>query len=165
MKILDELSAYSGDLNYTELCNKLEEINNRENSRFHKEYQGVPLLSLEKEKEFLLPLPQEQIRNSYKIRTSTVKVNKSSMITYRTNQYSVPTKYIGKHLKIQVYDEQLHLYDHNELIAIHTISSSKINYLENHYIEILSKTLPFEADKLEQIAKENLEKIGERFQK
>jgi hypothetical protein len=165
MKILDELSAYSGDLNYTELCNKLEEINNRENSRFHKEYQGVPLLSLEKEKEFLLPLPQEQIRNSYKIRTSTVKVNKSSMITYRTNQYSVPTKYIGKHLKIQVYDEQLHLYDHNELVAIHTISSSKINYLENHYIEILSKTLPFEADKLEQIAKENLEKIGERFKK
>lgn len=61
--VMDELSAYNGDLDYEGLVKKLDEINNRENSRFHTEYQSVPVLSLEKEKEFLLPLPQDKIRN------------------------------------------------------------------------------------------------------
>ena len=163
MRILDELSAYNGDLDYEGLVKKLDEINNRENSRFHKEYQSVPVLCLEKEKEFLLPLPQDKIRNSYKIVTETVKVNQSSMISYKSNQYSVPSKYIGKQLKIQVYDEQIHLYDHECLVAIHNLSSRKMNYTETHYIDILSKTLPFERDKLVEIARENLQKIGERY--
>ena len=163
MRILDELSAYNGDLDYEGLVKKLDEINNRENSRFHAEYQSVPVLSLEKEKEFLLPLPQDKIRNSYKIVTETVKVNKSSMISYKSNQYSVPSKYIGKQLKIQVYDEQIHLYDHEYLVAIHNVSARKMNYNETHYIDFLSKTLPFERDKLVEIARENLQKIGERY--
>ena len=161
--VMDELSAYNGDLDYEGLVKKLDEINNRENSRFHTEYQSVPVLSLEKEKEFLLPLPQDKIRNSYKIVTETVKVNKSSMISYKSNQYSVPSKCIGKQLKIQVYDEQIHLYDHEYLVAIHNVSARKMNYNETHYIDFLSKTLPFERDKLVEIARENLQKIGERY--
>ena len=163
MRILDELAAYNGDLDYTELNKKVEEINNRENNRFHKEYQTVPTMALQKEKEFLLPLPQDKIRNSYKVQIQIVKVNKSSMITYKNNQYSVPPKYIGKQLKIQVYDEQLHLYDRQELVTIHQISAIKLNYNEEHYLELLSKILPFENDKLREIAKENLNKIGARY--
>lgn len=163
MRILDELAAYNGDLDFTELNQKVEDINNRENNRFHKEYQTIPTLALQKEKEFLLPLPQDKIRNSYKIQTLTVKVNKSSMITFKNNQYSVPFKYIGKQLKIQVYDEQLHLYDHETLVAIHKISNQKLNYTQDHYLELLSKALPFEDKKLQEIAKENLNRIGERY--
>lgn len=32
------------------------------------------------------------------------------MISYKSNQYSVPPEYIGKKLKLQVYDDQLHVY-------------------------------------------------------
>ena len=47
MRILDELSAYNGDLDYEGLVKKLDEINNRENSRFHTEYQSVPVLHVQ----------------------------------------------------------------------------------------------------------------------
>ena len=52
-----------------------------------------------KKKDSLLPLPHEKIRNRYKITTLQVKVNKQAMISYKSNQYSVPIEYIGKKLK------------------------------------------------------------------
>ena len=164
MRILDELKAYSGDLSYSELNRKLREINDRENTRLHKEYSMIPLLGLAKEKDSLLPLPTESIRNQYRIKTVNVKVNSSSMITYKGNQYSVPPEYIHKELKLQYYDNRLHIYFNTELVAIHDESSKKLNYLENHYIEIMKKTLPFKEDEIAKIAKENLKKIGERYQ-
>jgi len=163
MRILDELRAYSGDLDYEQLNMKLKEINDRENSRLHRSYNGIPVLYLKKEKDFLNPLPHESIRSQYSIVTHTVKVNKSSMISYKSNQYSVPPEYIDKILQLQVYDNQLHLYYNTNLVAVHNISSRKLNYIETHYIEILSRTLPFEDEKISEMAKENLRKIGERY--
>ena len=163
MKILDELKAYSGELSYDELVSKLQEINDRENTRFHKSYSMIPILGLNKEKDFLLPLPTESIRNHYQIKTVNVKVNHSSMITYKGNQYSVPPEYIGKQLKLQYHDNRLHLYCNTELVAIHEESSKKLNYLEKHYIDIMKLTLPFTDDKITERARENLKKIGERY--
>lgn len=163
MRILDELKAYNGDLNYDQLVKKLEEINNRENSRFHKGYQSIPLLYLDKEKDLLNPLPHEKIRDPYQIITKTVKVNQSSMITYKGNQYSLPPEYIDKRLQLQVYDNQIHLYFNTNLVAVHLISNKKMNYLKEHYVEILKLTLPFDNEDIENIAKENLSKIGERY--
>lgn len=163
MRILDELKAYNGDLNYDQLVKKLEDINNRENSRFHESYQCIPLLYLNKEKDLLNSLPPEKIRDQYKIITKTVKVNQSSMITYKGNQYSLPPEYIDKRLQLQVYDNQLHLYFNTKLVAVHLVSSKKMNYLKEHYIEILKLTLPFDNENIENIAKENLNKIGERY--
>ncbi len=163
MRILDELKAYNGDLNYDQLVKKLEEINNRENSRFHKGYQSIPLLYLDKEKDLLNPLPHEKIRDPYQIITKTVKVNQSSMITYKGNQYSLPPEYIDKRLQLQVYDNQIHMYFNTNLVAVHLISDKKMNYLKEHYVEILKLTLPFDNEDIENIAKENLSKIGERY--
>ena len=163
MRILDELKAYSGDLSYGELHQKLKEINERENKRFHEGYQMIPILGLDKEKGSLLPLPDESIRNHYSIKTTQVKVNASSMISYQSNQYSVPPEYIAKTLKLQVHDNQIHLYCNTKLVAVHSISYKKLNYLESHYIEITKRTLPFDDKKIEEIAKENLKKIGEKY--
>lgn len=163
MRILDEIKAYSNDLTYYELILKLEEINNRENTKFHKAYSMIPVIGLEKEKDSLLPLPTEKIRNQYKITTKTVKVNKSSMITHKNNQYSVPPEYIDKLLQLQCYHDQIHLYYNMKLIAIHDLSSRKLNYLDIHYQEILKKTLPFDDEKIAEIAKLNLKAIGERY--
>lgn len=163
MRILDELAAYNGELDYAGLSLKLEEINNRENSRFHKGYQTIPVMALQKEKELLLPLPQDRIRSSYRIRTLDAKVSKTSMVSYMGNQYSVPSKYIGKCLKVQAHDGRLHLYDHGRLVAIHDVTQRKLNYAEEHYVELLSKALPFGEDRLREIAKENLKRIEERY--
>lgn len=163
MRILDEIKAYSGDLSYEELHDKIKEINERENAKFHEAYQKIPLLGLDKEKDFLQPLPPGSIRNHYSIKTIQVKVNASSMIHYKSNQYSVPPEYIDKTLQLQVHDDQIHLYFNTKLVVVHSLSHKKLNYIESHYIAIAKRTLPFEDDKIEEIAKDNLNKIGAMY--
>lgn len=85
------------------------------------------------------------------------------MISYKSNLYSVPPEYMNKNLKIQVYDDQIHVYYNMKLVTIHRVSTKKYNYQDDHYIEIAKRSLPFENSKLEEIAKENLKKIGDRF--
>lgn len=163
MKILDELLAYSGELTYNQLSVKLKEINERENKRFHESYQGIPILDLENEKDFLGKLPHHSIRKSYQIETIDVTVNKSSMISYKSKMYSVPPEYIDKKIQLQVYDNQIHMYYNMELVTVHILTSKKMNYLHEHYEDILSMTLPFNKNEIKEIAKENLKNIGERF--
>lgn len=163
MRILEEIKAYGGQLDMKGLNDLIVRINNRENSRMHEGFNGIPLLLLEKEKDFLKPLPSKIIRSQYSITTTQIKVNQSSMIVYKNNQYSVPAEYIGKRLTLQVYDNQLHLYYNTKLVTVHSISKYKLNYAEEHYIELLKITLPFDDKKIEKIAKENLNKIGERY--
>lgn len=164
MKILNELKAYQGDLSYVGLHDKVVQINNRENHRYHEGYDGIPALLFQKEKDFLLKLPTNSVRKSYMITTTTVKVNASSMITYKRNQYSVPPKYVGLTLQLQAHDNHLHIYSNTSLVAMHEISTKRLNYLESNYIDIVKQTLNFHDDnKISEIAVNNLKMIGERY--
>lgn len=164
MKILDQLRCYSGDLTYSELKMKLREINERENAKFHEGYKTIPIVDLEKEKDFLSPIPNEKIRSHYHIATNTVKVNNSSMVCYRANFYSVPPEYIGKLLKLQVFDNQIHLYYSTNLVTIHDVSDKKMNYRKSHYVDIMKTTMPFNDEDIETMARENLERIGAKYE-
>ena len=164
MRILDDLYAYNGDLTYEELVLKVADINNRENARFHESYQTVPILALEKEKDALRPLANKEIRRHHKIKTKELLVNKSSMISYNSNLYSVPPKYISKKVKVQTFDNQIHVYYNTQLIAIHDVSSSKMNYQEEHYKQIVKITLPFDETNIEELSKNNLKIIGARYE-
>ena len=164
MKILEELRAYNGDLDYAGLQMKLQEINERENMKFHQSYEMIPLIGLDKEKDALNALPNERIRRQYKIDTKSVKVNKSSLITYKTRQYSVPSQYINTTLDLQEFDQRIHLYYNKNLITTHDVSTKKMNYHIEDYIDITQKTLPFDDERIETLAKENLRIIGERYE-
>lgn len=163
MKLLDEIRAYNGTLNLEELNQLVEKLNNRINNSLHTSTGKIPILHLQKEKDFLSPLPTEKIRNHYNIITSSVKVNNQSMISYKSNLYSVPPEYIDKQLKLQIYDNQLHLYYNTELITIHAISNKKLNYHEEHYLKITNRTLNGDKLNIEEIAKNNLKRIGEIY--
>lgn len=163
MKLLDEIRAYNGTLNFEELHELVVKLNNRINSSCHTTTGKIPVLHLEKEKDFLFELPTEQIRNQYNIITTTVKVNRQSMISYKSNLYSVPPEYIGKKLKLQVYDNQLHLYYNTSLITIHEVKSQKLNYHDNHYLEISSLTFKNSRYDVNTLAKNNLKLIGEMY--
>lgn len=164
MKILDEIRAYSGDLTYEELTMKINEINERENTSYHAGYNSIPLFDYEKEKDLLQQLPALSIRDHYTIDTVTVKVNNSSMISYKSNQYSVPPEYINKQLQLQVFNQQLHLYYNKKLVAVHNISEKKLNYLEEHYINIAKLTFPaMDDDEIKKRAQENMKIVGARF--
>lgn len=163
MKLLDEIRAYNGTLNFDELHELISKLNNRINGTCHTSTGKIPVLHLEKEKDFLLELPTEQIRNHYNIITTSVKVNRQSMISYKSNQYSVPPEYIDKKLKLQVYDNQLHLYYNTSLVTIHEIKNQKLNYHDNHYLQISSLTFKNAKYEMNEIAKNNLKMIGEMY--
>lgn len=163
MKLLDEIRAYNGTLNFNELHELISKLNNRINGTCHTSTGKIPVLHLEKEKDFLLDLPTEQIGNRYSIITTSVKVNRQSMISYKSNQYSVPPEYINKKLKLQVYDNQLHLYYNTNLVTIHEIKNQKLNYHDNHYLQISYLTFKNSKYEMNEIAKNNLKMIGEIY--
>ena len=163
MKILDEIRAYNGKLNYCELNELVKRINNRVNSQVNQGTGRIPLMYFQKEKAFLHSLPADTIRKPYQIVNHTAKVNHSSMFQYNGNQYSVPPEYVGKYVSLQVYDGYIHVYYSTDFITIHAISKNKLNYNNEHYAAIARKSHVFKEENIADRAKENLEIIGKVY--
>ena len=164
MKYLEEIRAYSGKLNLIELYELIERINSRVNNSICQGNGKIPLIEFSKEKNSLLQLPHEPVRNQYRIKTHEVKVNTAGMINVKTNQYSVPSKYIGKSVKYQIHDSNVHIYFNTKLIAVHSLSNRKLNYSVDHYVDALScKYIGKDTDEVKELAKHNLELIGGTF--
>lgn len=85
------------------------------------------------------------------------------MVTYKNSQYSVPPEYIGKEMKLQVYDNYIHIYYNTNLVTLHSLSSKKLNYHEEHYIAIAQQSHSFKKEDIESRAKENLSAIGDVY--
>ena len=163
MKILDEIRAYNGKLNYMKLVELVTRINNRVNAQVNQGTGRIPLMYYNKEKAFLNSLPADNIRKPYQIATNTVKVNHSSMFNYKGCQYSVPPEYIDKIVSLQVYDGYIHVYCNTEFITIHQLSSKKLNYISEHYAAIARKSHIFRDEHIMDRTKENLEIIGKVY--
>ena len=163
MKILDEIRAYNGKLNYMKLVELVTRINNRVNAQVNQGTGRIPLMYYNKEKAFLNSLPADNIRKPYQIATNTVKVNHSSMFNYKGCQYSVPPEYIDKIVSLQVYDGYIHVYCNTEFITIHQLSSKKLNYISEHYAAIARKSHILRDEHIMDRAKENLEIIGKVY--
>lgn len=161
MKYLDEISAYSGKLDLVGLYALIERINSRANNTICQGTGRIPVIEFEKEQPFLKPLPCESIRSQYRIRTITAKVNTAGMITVRSNQYSVPGRYTGQSVQYQIHDSRIYVYSETRLIAVHEISSHKLNYKLEHYSDVLSfKYIGKSSDDISKLAKQKLEIIG-----
>lgn len=129
------------------------EVNNRTNDTTGMK----PILLYQKEKEYLKPLPSNQILEQYMNLSITVKVQNTMLINYKGCQYSVPKKYINKTLKIKEIDNKLYIYDNTELVVIHNISDKKINYKEEHYTEGIKDRITYKTDaEIEELVKKNL---------
>ena len=160
MKLIDELDAYQGKFSFEELVGHVEKMNLRKNLEIHPTTKKSPMSLLEYEKDFLSPLPSKEIRSRYYYQ-QTVKVNSSSMISYQSNQYSVPAEYIGKRLGLEVEDNTLYLYDNTKLITSHPVSNLAMNYLPGHYEQLVASTMPYKSqEEVEAYSKENLERLN-----
>ena len=141
-KFLAWLLPYQGDFETEDdLVEILKRINNRVNTKVCQATGVPPVLLFQKEKEYLQNLPSQKIIESYLSHDRQIKVQKDSLITYKNSRYSVSPEYIGKSVWIRNTENQLYIYYHTELIAVHNISEKRINYKEEHYHELLSKTI------------------------
>ena len=164
MKILDELRCYSGKLSLEELQAKLVDINNRENSKFHNSYKKVPLLVLQKEKGYLLPLPREEIRSQYKIKTTSTVVSSRALVRIKNHDYFVPPEYYGKKVEYQIVSDTIYIYFNTRLIRTHKISDKQINYFLDDYKGIVKLYEMFDKDdEIAEFAKKNLKEIDQSY--
>lgn len=122
---------------------------------------GVPpLLLFEKEKEYLQPLPHKEILDSYLFDVKTATVSNGFLVYYQGSEYSVPSEFINKTVKLRVIENKLHIYYNNDLIASHEILNKKISYTEEHYKEGLAKKFNVSIDDVEEMALKNLENLN-----
>ena len=162
MKILDDIHAYQGQLDYVGLQQLVSKLNHEVNMNIHQGTGKVPLALFKTEKESLLALPSDRIMTQYKIAQHHVKVGKDGLVSYKGCKYSVPSAYVGRTLVYEVIEQHLHQYDNTELIACHRVTTQKINYLDEHYRHYLQSTQPY-TDDITARAAENLRKLGGHY--
>ena len=160
-KFLDWLLPYEGEFETEqELISILENINDRINKNVCQATNVPPLLLFQKEKEYLQSLPNQKVIESYLSHDRQIKVQKDSMINYKNSKYSVPPAYIGKTVWVRQTFDKLHIYYNTEEIAVHKISSKKLNYDKEHYTELLSNILS-NKDDVSALAETNLKQMDD----
>ncbi|WP_378939863.1 IS21 family transposase [Metabacillus herbersteinensis] len=92
----------------------------------------------EKEKEHLHSLPDNQFEACKLI---SCQVNKTSLITIETNQYSVPCGYVGQAVWAKIFVDRVIVVAQNQVIAEHSRSYERNQMITvlDHYLEVLFK--------------------------
>ena len=159
-KLMSRLNPYNNEFDTLE---ELEEIVREVMSDINNDKSYAtnerPFKLLEKEKEYLLPLPNQELINNYFTKPITRIVTKESMVTYMNNKYSLEPKYIGKIVNLEVSDTQIKIFYKKEIVSVHKLSKRKFNYHQNHMVSILkSDAMRFKKDEeIEVFAKKQLE--------
>ena len=161
-RFMSWLIPYNGEFKTEEeLIKIIEKINIKVNQKINATTGVSPIMLFQKEKEYLKPLPNDKILNSYLYDTTSVKVSNESLFYYKGSKYSVPIKFINHTLYLKEEDNKLYVYYNKNLITIHKISKNKINYKEEHYVEGLTNLLKYkEQTEINEIAKKNLELLN-----
>ena len=161
-KIMNRLKAYNGEFsNQYDLMQIIDDMNISLNKEIVQGINQRPIDRFKKEKNTLNPVNIKLLR-PYFIREKEYKVSNESMITYKGKKYSVPTAYIGKYVTIAEVDSTIYIYYNTNFICSYdTLVESYLNYKEEHYKEILSKSAyKNKTDKeLDEIVKKNLKHL------
>lgn len=155
-KFMAWILPYEGEFETEEeLIQILNNLNEKICKRICDETGVPPILLFQKEKEYLQPLPSDEVIESYLTHDRQTIVRKDALVTYNKSKYSVPAEYIGKPVRLQVSEDKLHIYYSTELIASHVLSDKRINYAEAHYKQLLSGYIKDSAT-IDELASENL---------
>lgn len=119
-----------------------------------------PAKLFEKEKEYLKPLSNKIVLDSYINEHSRQNVPSTLLISYKGKKYSVPPEYIDCRVDIYEVGESLYIYHNKKLITKHNISHKSINYNSEHYKNGLSAVIKDKEADIESMAKDNLERLG-----
>ena len=106
-----------------ELLQIILNIRNKVNATVNQTTNVPPILLFEKEKEYLLPLPNNRIMLSYLVNVEKTKVYPDSLVYYKGQRYSVSPKYIDQDVQLKQTENILYIYHNKQLIATHEISN------------------------------------------
>jgi transposase len=137
-KIMERLRVYNGEFETVEELDEFVREMNRELNLERSQATGSrPIDRFQKEKEYLIPLPQQDILASFNTQPLTRKVSRESMITYNKSKYSVSPKHIGRIVELTIQGKWLQIYYNKEWIKTHEISEKAVHYDATDMREIL----------------------------
>ncbi len=137
-KITERLRVYNGEFETAEELDEfVRELNGDLNREVSQATGERPIDRFQKEKEYLNPLPQQDILESFNTQPLTRKVSRESMITYNKSKYSVSPKHIGRTVELAVRGNRLEIYYNKELIKTHEINEKAVHYDASDMKEIL----------------------------
>ena len=120
----------------------------------------TPSKLLKEEQKVLLPFNRLELvryvsRNQHVLR----KVSIESMVQYQNSKYSVPVKYIGKEVTLDVRKDTLFIWYGHQCIRSHPLSEKSLNYQRDDSLEILRSDVfkYLEDEELERFVEENLD--------
>ena len=120
-----------------------------------------PILLFAKEKEYLSPLPNKELLDSYEDEMRSCKVPSTFVITYNGAKYSVPPYLITKTVNYKERDGKLFIYYKKDLVAEHLIAKPKtVNYQADHYKKGLIGKLK-DNNEIDELTAKNLAKFKE----
>lgn len=138
-RLTNRLAVYNGEFeDYDDLDEIVQDFMKEVNNEISQAINETPLSRLNKELEYLKPLPPIDSLVSYVSCEKEYKVSKESMVNYKGKKYSVPTKYIGLKVNItETCDGNISIYYNRDFIVCHSLSDNKYNYKIGHMHEIL----------------------------
>lgn len=138
-RLTNRLAVYNGEFeDYDDLDKIVQDFMKEVNNEISQAIDETPLSRLDKELEYLKPLPPMDSLASYVSCEKEYKVSKESMVNYKGKKYSVPTKYIGLKLNItETCDGNISIYYNQDFIVCHSLSDNRYNYKIGHMHEIL----------------------------
>lgn len=159
-RLTNRLAVYNGEFeDYDDLDGIVQDFMKEVNNEVSQAINETPLSRLNKELEYLKPLPPMDSLVSYVSCEKEYKVSKESMVNYKGRKYSVPTKYIGLKVNItEACDGNISIYYNEDFIVCHSLSENKYNYKVGHMHEILkSDACKHLTDaKIDEFIKENM---------
>lgn len=154
-KVVDQLKNYNGHYkDILDIHEKLEIINKEDNESISQATKLPRILLFNKEKGALEQLPRKEVMAKYHLSFDEVHVSNESMISYKSNKYSVPKKYIGSNVSITIVGDELHIYDNNKIITKHKITNNLLNIKKEHELFYKMSTAQNETKEVTQISKE-----------
>ena len=165
-KFAQWLQAYDGKIkDKNHLLKLIDRLNADINKQKNTGTNIPPVLLLSKEKEYLSPLPNKELLDSYEGGMRSCKVPSTFVIEYKGAKYSVPPYLISKTIKFKEMGGKLYIYYQNDLVSEHELKKAHtVNYQENHYKAGLTGKLKSN-DEIDELTARNLAKFkdfGER---
>lgn len=159
-KIMNRLKVYNNEFeSYEELESIVNKLMNDINNEVQQTTKEKPITRFNEEKGKLRPEPNYSILEAYFMGTEIRrKVPRDNLITYKNKKYSVPPKYVNRTVSLVEDGTKLYIFYEKKLLATHNLQDKKINYIPEHYLELVGSTFT-NSDLIEEICKRNLEII------
>ncbi len=154
------LNSYDGKIkNKEHLLKLIDKLNTDINNQRNTGTNYPPVLLFTKEKEYLRPLPNKELLDSYEEEMRSCKVPSTFLIEYKGAKYSVPPYLINKTIKYKEVNGMLFIYYKSDLVSVHDLKkSNKVNYHEDHYKNGFIGKLK-NNDEIDELTKQNLAKF------